>query len=76
MPAQWAAFRAGDSIRIEVAYALPLDRLRTYDDGSAVMLDAGLPLVQCLEILGGQEDHKVFKKIIDDVRSDVDNEET
>src|SRR4051794_22415647 len=28
----------------------------------SVMIDAGLPLVQCLEILGGQQDHKVFKR--------------
>ncbi len=39
----------------------------------SVMLDAGLPLVQCLEILGGQEEHKVFKAIIDAVRSDVES---
>ncbi len=39
----------------------------------SVMLDAGLPLVQCLEILGGQQDHKVFKAIIDAVRSDVES---
>ena len=39
----------------------------------SVMLDAGLPLVQCLEILGGQEDHKIFKAIITAVRSDVES---
>lgn len=39
----------------------------------SVMLDAGLPLVQCLEILGGQEEHKVFKAIIDAVRTDVES---
>ena len=33
----------------------------------SVMLDAGLPLVQCLEILGNQEDHKIFKAIIEAV---------
>ncbi len=38
----------------------------------SVMLDAGLPLVQCLEILGGQEDQKTFKAIIEGVRSDVE----
>lgn len=38
----------------------------------SVMLDAGLPLVQCLEILGGQEDSKNFKVIIEQVRSDVE----
>ena len=30
----------------------------------SVMLDAGLPLVQCLEILGQQQDNKHFQKII------------
>lgn len=39
----------------------------------SVMLDAGLPLVQCLEILGGQEEHKLFKAIIESVRSDVES---
>ena len=39
----------------------------------SVMLDAGLPLVQCLEILGGQEDHKIFKAVIEAVRTDVES---
>ena len=30
----------------------------------SVMLDAGLPLVQCLEILGEQEEHRTFREII------------
>jgi len=28
----------------------------------SVMIDAGLPLVQCLEILASQQEHKVFKR--------------
>ncbi len=39
----------------------------------SVMLDAGLPLVQCLEILGEQQDHKIFKAIIEAVRTDVES---
>ena len=38
----------------------------------SVMLDAGLPLVQCLEILGNQEEHRTFREIIHKVRSDVE----
>lgn len=38
----------------------------------SVMIDAGLPLVQCLEILGAQQQDKGFKKIIDAVRRDVE----
>ena len=38
----------------------------------SVMIDAGLPLVQCLEILGAQQSDKNFQKIINAVRSDVE----
>jgi type IV pilus assembly protein PilC len=38
----------------------------------SVMLDAGLPLVQCLEILGEQEENQKFQTIIQQVRSDVE----
>ncbi len=38
----------------------------------SVMIDAGLPLVQCLEILGGQQQDKNFQKIIEGVRRDVE----
>src|SRR3954449_9990627 len=39
----------------------------------SVMLDAGLPLVQCLEILGEQEENRAFQAIIIAVRSDVES---
>ncbi|MEO8195418.1 MAG: type II secretion system F family protein [Thermoanaerobaculia bacterium] len=39
----------------------------------SVMLDAGLPLVQCLEILGEQEEHRTFREIIQQVRTDVES---
>jgi type IV pilus assembly protein PilC len=39
----------------------------------SVMLDAGLPLVQCLEILGDQEENRTFQTAINQVRSDVES---
>jgi type IV pilus assembly protein PilC len=39
----------------------------------SVMIDAGLPLVQCLEILGSQQDHKAFKRALIQVRQDVES---
>ena len=39
----------------------------------ATMIDAGLPLVQCLEILGSQTENKSLAKIIVQVRSDVES---
>src|SRR6476659_1610095 len=38
----------------------------------SVMIDAGLPLVQCLEILANQQEHKNFQKILLQVRQDVE----
>src|SRR5215510_12481023 len=38
----------------------------------SVMLDAGLPLVQCLEILAQQQDNKYFQKVIFQTRADVE----
>jgi type IV pilus assembly protein PilC len=40
------------------------------------MIDAGLPLVQCLKILGDQQENPTFKKIIDEVRNDVEQGST
>jgi type IV pilus assembly protein PilC len=39
----------------------------------SVMIDAGLPLVQCLEILGSQQDNRVFQKILFEVRQDIES---
>ena len=38
----------------------------------SVMIDAGLPLVQCLEILANQQEHKSFQRILLQVRQDVE----
>src|SRR6202142_1144541 len=38
----------------------------------SVMIDAGLPLVQCLEISAGQQDNKTFQKILNSVRASVE----
>src|SRR5919204_2547426 len=39
----------------------------------SVMIDAGLPLVQCLEILGTQEEDKNFSSVILATRGDVES---
>src|SRR5688572_5043303 len=39
----------------------------------SVMIDAGLPLVQCLEILGKQEEDKNFSEVILATRGDVES---
>ncbi|HEX9943192.1 MAG TPA: type II secretion system F family protein [Thermoanaerobaculia bacterium] len=47
-------------------------RIAIFTRQFSVMLDAGLPLVQCLEILGEQEENRVFQAVIHQVRSDVE----
>ena len=42
----------------------------------AVMIDAGLPLVQCLKILGDQQKNPTFKRVIEEVRNDVESGST
>jgi type IV pilus assembly protein PilC len=42
----------------------------------SVMIDAGLPLVQCLEILGGQQENKTFQKVLIGTRSAVEGGST
>jgi type IV pilus assembly protein PilC len=39
----------------------------------ATMIDAGLPLVQCLDILGSQTENKTLAKTVNQVRSDVES---
>jgi type IV pilus assembly protein PilC len=38
----------------------------------SVMIDAGLPLVQCLEILAGQQENPFFQKVLTATRSSVE----
>lgn len=42
----------------------------------ATMIDAGLPLVQCLEILSSQQDNSEFKRVLIDVKSAVEGGST
>jgi type IV pilus assembly protein PilC len=39
----------------------------------ATMIDAGLPLVQCLDILGNQCENKVFATVIGRIKTDVES---
>jgi type IV pilus assembly protein PilC len=42
----------------------------------ATMIDAGLPLVQCLDILAQQQESKTFRKIVFTVKSDIEGGST
>jgi len=42
----------------------------------SVMIDAGLPLVQCLEILAGQQENKTFESVLTATRASVEGGQT
>lgn len=52
-------------------YKLPLGELALFTQQLASLLNAGLPLVQCLEALQDQTEDAVFRIIIRDVRVDI-----
>jgi type IV pilus assembly protein PilC len=51
---------------------VPSKNLAIFTRQFSVMIDAGLPLVQCLDILGKQEPHKGFSAVILKTREDVE----
>jgi type IV pilus assembly protein PilC len=53
--------------------SVPAKNLAIFTRQFSVMIDAGLPLVQCLDILGKQEPHKGFSAVILKTREDVES---
>ena len=71
VPTQKGIFAGGDLAQL-------LNRPKTKDvviftRQLATMIDAGLPLVQCLDILGTQTENKTLQKTINQVRTDVES---
>jgi type IV pilus assembly protein PilC len=66
----------------EIKISLPFKRkvnqraIAIFTRQLATMIDAGLPLVQSLEVLSSQQDNKVFKNIIREIREDVEGGST
>jgi type IV pilus assembly protein PilC len=52
---------------------VPAQMVAIFTRQFSVMIDAGLPLVQCLEILGSQQEHKNFKRALIQIRQDVES---
>ena len=69
-----AKARDGAEAKPKVARArgIPTKNLAIFTRQFSVMIDAGLPLVQCLDILGRQEEHKYFSQVILKTREDVE----
>jgi type IV pilus assembly protein PilC len=67
----------GDAVKKEKAgktgKRVAAKNLAVFTRQFSVMIDAGLPLVQCLEILGTQEEDKNFAAVILQTRTDVES---
>src|ERR671913_1701262 len=70
-PAQAKAGAAAAVAKLK-ARGVPAKNLAVFTRQFSVMIDAGLPLVQCLDILGNQEEHKYFSQVILQTRTDVE----
>ena len=51
---------------------VPIKELAVFFRQFSVMIDAGLPLVQCLEILAANQENQVFQKTLTTVRTTVE----
>ncbi len=63
----------------DILESLPIFKGRVKDKSVVIfarqfstMISAGLPLIQCLEILATQEDNKTFKKVIKSIKDDIE----
>src|SRR5436190_23836369 len=72
-PAKAAKAEAAKAKGKAKAVSAPSKNLAIFTRQFSVMIDAGLPLVQCLDILGKQEPHKGFADVILQTRSDVES---
>jgi type IV pilus assembly protein PilC len=72
-PAKAAKAEAKPKAAKKGGVKVPSKNLAIFTRQFSVMIDAGLPLVQCLDILGKQEPHKGFSGAILKVREDVES---
>jgi type IV pilus assembly protein PilC len=68
-----AKSEAGEKKKGKLGKGVPAKNLAIFTRQFSVMIDAGLPLVQCLEILGNQEEDANFSLTILQTRADVEN---
>lgn len=61
------------AVKVRKAKSVGAKSLAVFTRQFSVMIDAGLPLVQCLEILGTQEEDKNFSYVILATRGDVES---
>ncbi len=64
--------KKGKQISLQLGTGVGQKDIVTFTRLFATMIDAGLPIVQCLDILQGQTDNKYFAAILRDVKGSVE----
>jgi len=64
--------KKGKGFSLNVGTGVDLKEVVTFTRLFATMIDAGLPIVQCLDILCNQTDNKFFAVILRDVKANVE----
>src|ERR1700732_1881676 len=60
------------ALHIQIGTGVGHKDIVTFTRLFATMIDAGLPIVQCLDILAGQTDNKAFAVVLKEVKSSVE----
>ncbi|MBI5511331.1 MAG: type II secretion system F family protein [Deltaproteobacteria bacterium] len=61
------------SLKLPGSGAITTKELVVFTRQFATMIDAGLPLVQCLDILGSQMENPEFRRVLQDVKAGVES---
>jgi type IV pilus assembly protein PilC len=67
-----AVKRMARQISFQIGSGVKTKDLVTFSRLFATMIDAGLPIVQCLEILASQQPNKIFGNVLRDVKNSVE----
>ena len=76
MPIRVRSQAKGLQIKLPIGNTVGEKDIVVFTRQLATMIDAGLPLVQCLEILGAQAEKAKFKEVIISVKEDVEKGST
>lgn len=64
--------RKVQALKLQLGTGIGIKELVTFTRLFGTMIDAGLPLVQCLEILSSQQTNKYFGEVLRDVKNSVE----
>jgi type IV pilus assembly protein PilC len=64
--------RKATALKFQLGSGVKIKDLVTFTRLFSTMIDAGLPLVQCLDILSGQQSNKYFAEVLRDVKGSVE----